>query len=261
MRRLMVAVLVSNLLGWFVAASAYAGQHRTTYGPGGWVPAFNGYDLSGWVVEGTATYKDGDVEKPVWYVEDGKIVWAGKGFGFLRYDKSLCDFRLYLEFRMSEKCNSGIGIRADKFDPKKPDTRPSISGFEIQIFDDAGKEPDVHSSMSLYRYVAPKKNAIKPAGEWNWVLITARGTHLAVILNGQVVQDIDQTQFDAIKDKPLCGFFSVQNHGGYIEFRNIFYKDLTPTYVAHAHRAGPLARLVQRLRAHRTTASCDCTTP
>jgi len=259
--RVTTLVLVTTLIAGFAGSSAIAEAHGVIYGAGGWIPAFNGYDLRGWVVEGTATYKDGDVEKPVWYVEDGKIICAGKGFGFLRYDKSLCDFRLYLEFRMSEKCNSGIGIRADKFDPKKPDTRPSVSGFEIQIFDDAGKQPDVHSSMSLYRYVAPKKNAIKPAGEWNWVLITARGTHLEVILNGQVVQDIDQTQFDAIKDKPLCGYFSVQNHGHYIEFKNIFYKDLTPTCATHVHRVGPLARLVQRLRANRTTTSCGCTNP
>jgi hypothetical protein len=223
----------------------------------GWISAFNGYDLSGWVVEGTATFKENDAEKPVWYVEDGKIVCAGKGFGFLRYDRSLCDFSLYLEFRMSEKCNSGIGIRADKFDPKKPNTRPSISGFEIQILDDSGKEPDVHSSMSLYRYVAPLKNAIKPAGEWNWVKITARGTHIQVILNGQVVQDLDQTDVEQIKNKPLCGFFSVQNHGGYIEFRNIFYKDLTPTIVARPCRVGPLARLIHHFRARRAAHACQ----
>lgn len=164
-----LGVVISTFLVVQNIADARPCVRTRTASSRGWISAFNGYDLSGWVVEGTATFKEGETEKPVWYVEDGKIVCAGKGFGFLRYDRSLCDFSLYLEFRMSEKCNSGIGIRADKFDPKKPDTRPSISGFEIQIFDDAGKEPDVHSSMSLYRYVAPLKNAIKPAGEWNWV--------------------------------------------------------------------------------------------
>ncbi len=261
MQRVAALVSMAVVMTVFAGTPTLAGPHGETRGVGGWVPAFNGYDLTGWVVEGTATYKDGNVEKPVWYVEDGKIVCAGKGFGFLRYDHSLCDFRLYLEFRMSKNCNSGIGIRAEKFDPKKPDTRPSISGFEIQIFDDAGKEPDVHSSMSLYRYVAPKKNAIKLAGEWNWVLITARGTHLEVVLNGQVVQDIDQTQFENIKVKPLCGYFSVQNHGGYIEFKNVFYKDLTASYTLSGHRAGPLARFLQRLHAHRSTSSRNCASP
>lgn len=259
MRRVILATLVANVLGLVIGGAAMAARHecRNVRGAAGWAPAFNGYDLSGWVVEGTATFQQGDTEKPVWYVEDGKIVCAGKGFGFLRYDKPLCDFSLYLEFRLAKNCNSGIGIRADKYDPKRPNTRPSISGFEIQIFDDAGKEPDVHSSMSLYRYVAPKKNAMKPAGEWNWVLITARGTHLEVVLNGQVVHDLDQREVEAIKDKPLCGFFSVQNHGGYIEFRNIFYKDLSPVLAAHPRRVGLLGRWIGRLRGRATAVACE----
>lgn len=258
MRRVILATLAASVVGVFLGETATAARHecRGIRGAAGWVPAFNGYDLSGWVVEGTATFKEGDAEKPVWYVEEGKIVCAGKGFGFLRYDRSLCDFSLYLEFRLAKNCNSGIGIRADKYDPKKPDTRSSISGYEIQIIDDAGKEPDPHSSMSLYRYVAPKKNAMKPAGEWNWVLITARGTHLEVVLNGQVVHDLDQTDIEAIKDKPLCGFFSVQNHGGYIEFRNVFYKDLTPAFAARPRRVGLFGRWVDRLRARRGGMAC-----
>ena len=213
-----------------------------------WEAIFNGSDLSGWVVEGPAVYKDGDQEKPNWFVEDGKIVCAGKGFGFLRFDRTFCDFTLHLEFRMSPNCNSGIGIRGDKYDPKKPDTRPSVSGFEVQIFDDAGKTPDVHSSMSLYRYVAPQKNAIKPAGEWNVVEITARGTRIRVVLNGELVQDVDQSQIEEIRNKPLCGYISVQNHGHLVEFRNVWVRDLTTLVSAPAKRCGLLARWIARLR-------------
>ncbi len=253
-----LSVALSTVLAVQKDAQARLRCRTSSVGLSGWVSAFNGYDLKGWVVEGTETFKEGEVEKPVWYVEDGKIICAGREFGFLRYDRSLCDFSLYLEFRMSKNCNSGIGIRAGKYEPGKSNTRPSISGFEIQILDDAGKEPDVHSSMSLYRYVAPLKNAIKPAGEWNWVQITARGTHIRVVLNGQVVHDLDQTDYEKIKDKPLCGFFSVQNHGGYIEFRNIFYKDLAPTVFAGPRRVGPLAHLIQHLRARRAARSQGC---
>lgn len=213
-----------------------------------WQAIFNGSDLSGWVVEGPATYKDGEQEKPNWFVEDGKIVCAGKGFGFLRFDRTFCDFTLHLEFRMSPNCNSGIGIRADKYDPKKPDTRPSVSGFEVQIFDDAGKAPDVHSSMSLYRYVAPMKNAIKPAGEWNVVEITARGPRIRVVLNGQLVQDVDQSKLEELRDKPLCGYISVQNHGHLVEFRNVWVRDLTTLASVPAKRCGLLSRWIARLR-------------
>ena len=79
------------------------------------VPLIDFQNLDGWVVEGAARYKDGDEEKPVWSVEDGMIVCAGKGFGFLRFDRTFCDFTLHLEFRMSPNCNSGIGIRTVKF--------------------------------------------------------------------------------------------------------------------------------------------------
>ncbi len=213
-----------------------------------WQAIFNGSDLSDWVVEGQATFKEGGEEKPNWFVEDGKIVCAGKGFGFLRFDRTFCDFTLHLEFRMSPNCNSGIGIRADKYDPKKPDTRPSISGFEVQILDDAGKKPDVHSNMSLYRYVAPLKNAIKPAGEWNVVEITARGPRIRVVLNGQLVQDVDQSKIDELRGKPLCGYISVQNHGHLVEFRNVWIRDLTALASAPAKRCGLLSRWIARLR-------------
>ncbi len=232
---------------WILAVDADARLRCKAVQPV-WEAIFNGYDLSNWVVEGPATYKDGDQEKPNWFVEDGKIVCAGKGFGFLRYDRTFCDYTLHLEFRMSPGCNSGIGIRADKYDPKKPDTRPSVSGFEIQILDDAGKTPDVHSSMSLYRYVAPRKSAIRPVGEWNVVEITARGTRLCVVLNGQLVQDVDQSQIESLRDKPLCGYISVQNHGHLVEFRNVWTRDWTTLACAPTRRCGILTRWLARPR-------------
>src|SRR5262249_2727712 len=135
---------------------------------------FNGKDLSGWVIEGTKEYKDKDGQmKPVWQVRDGLLFCDGKGFGFLRWeDKEFADFTLHVEYRMAPKCNSGIGIRTTKFDPKKSTaTRPSYAAYEIQLMDDAGKTPDKHSTGSLYRYVAPKSNPVKPAPEWNAIEI------------------------------------------------------------------------------------------
>jgi hypothetical protein len=75
--------------------------------------------------------------------------------------------------------------------------------------------------MSLYRYVPPKKNASKAAGEWNAVVIECRGPKIRVTLNGEVVQDVDQSTIAAIRDKPLSGYFSLQCHGSPVEFRNL----------------------------------------
>jgi len=183
-------------------------------------PIFNGKDLTGWVVEGTASYKEGDAVKPNWLVVDGKIRCAGRGFGFLRYDAKLDDFTLSLEYKMEKRCNSGIGIRGTKY-TGRAQTRPSFAGYELQILDDGGQPTTDHSSMSLYRYVAAKTNAVKPPGEWNQLVVDCRGPKIRVTLNGRLVQDVDQSTVPAIKDKPLSGYISLQCHGKPIEFRNL----------------------------------------
>jgi hypothetical protein len=191
----------------------------------GFATLFNGKSLEGWIVEGTKTYKDGDVEKPVWTVQDGLIHCAGKGFGFLRYDEKLSDFELRLEYRQKPNSNTGIGIRYEKF-TGAVNTRPSRAGYEIQLLDDGHKPPDDHSTGSLYRYVAPKTSAAKPAGQWNEISIQCVGPKIKIVLNGQVVQDVDQREIKAIAKKPLEGYISVQNHGGVVDFRDIKLKNL-----------------------------------
>ncbi len=69
--------------------------------PKGWTALFNGRDLSGWVVEGTTENKKSGETKPVWSVADGLLHCEGSGFGFLRYDRELCDFTLHVEYRLT----------------------------------------------------------------------------------------------------------------------------------------------------------------
>lgn len=191
----------------------------------GFVDLFNGKDLDGWVVEGASTYKSGDEQKPIWTVKDGAIHCIGKGYGFLRYDQPFGDFELRLKYRMKPSCNSGVGIRHAKFVGTRA-SRPSFSGYEIQLLDDGDKSADKYSTASLYRYVAPKASAAKPAGEWNEIHITCKGPRIKIVLNDEVVQDVDQSKIKAIADKPLEGYLSIQNHGGEIEFRDIQAKQL-----------------------------------
>jgi hypothetical protein len=189
---------------------------------------FNGKDLDGWVAEGAKEYTRDGERVPVWSVKDDMLVCTGKGFGFLRYDKEqFADFVWHVEFRMAPKCNSGLGIRTTVFDSKKSRaTRPSFYSYEIQLTDDAGKPATTHSTGSLYRYVAPRESAIRPAREWNSIDIECRGPRVKVTLNGHEIIDVDQTTIDALKNKPLKGYVCLQNHGGTIEFRNIRIRDL-----------------------------------
>ncbi len=198
------------------------------------VPLFDGKSLAGWVVEGAKTFKDAGKDSPVWVAEDGMIRCrtASGGFGFLRYDRKYSDFSLRLEYRFEKgkkAGNSGVGIRTVPFDPKRStETRPSFAAYEIQLLDDADKKPDRHSTGSLYRYVAPTENAVKPAPEWNTMEVECVGPRIKITLNGKKILDVDQTKVSAIKDKPLEGYICLQCHGHRIDFKNITVRPITP---------------------------------
>ncbi len=196
--------------------------------PQGWLELFNGRDFSGWVIEGP----DGGIERPdgspVWRVENGEIVCAGNRWSFLRYvDRRFADFVFHVEFVMAAGGNSGVGIRTGAIDLNDPqNSRPSCFCYEIQLLDDAGKPPSPFSSGSLYRYVAPRENAMKPAGDWNTLEISCRGPIIDVVFNGQAIHHFDQRTLEQTRHKPLEGHVCLQNHGYPIRFRNVRVRPL-----------------------------------
>jgi hypothetical protein len=191
---------------------------------------FDGKTLDGWVAEGASEYQKDGKAVPVWTARDGLLSCKGKGFGFLRYkEREFGDFTLRFEFRMAPGCNSGLGIRTGAFDPEQSRaTRPSFYSYEIQLMDDSGKPPTTHSTGSLYRYVAPKENPIRPAGEWNAMEVACEGPRIRVRLNGKLIQDVDQSTIEPLKSKPLKGCICLQNHGGTIDFRAIEVEEIKP---------------------------------
>ena len=197
---------------------------------------FDGKSLDGWVVDGPAKGKTG---RTMWSVEDGRIVCLGEAFGFLRYDRrQFSDFTLRVEYRFSPKQganpqgNSGLGIRTGKFDPERSrETRPAYAAFEVQLLDDAGSQPSVHGTGSLYRYKSPTANPARPAPEWNTIEVECAGPRITVRLNGQTILEADQTELADVKtkpagvaapkDKPRRGYIALQSHSGRVEFRKV----------------------------------------
>jgi hypothetical protein len=216
LRRLLVVALLLPL----VPAIATAEE--------GFEDLFDGQSLAGWVIESHADSEVHPDGRPVWSVKDRAIDCDGLGFGFLRYAREpFADVTLRMEFRLGTKadgepCNAGIGLRTGAFDRRRSRaTRPSIRGYELQLLDDAGSPPTTHSSGSLYRYVAPRETCIRPAGEWNELEVSLIGPRIRVILNGRLIQDVDQETIPQIRTKPLSGHISLQNHGGPVRYRNI----------------------------------------
>lgn len=81
----------------------------------------------------------------------------------------------------------------------------------------------------LYGFLTPKKNASKPAGQWQKYEITLIGRQLTVALNGQTVMDKEEmpgiTGGALDSDEGAPGPLMLQGDHGKVWFRNI---EVTP---------------------------------
>lgn len=170
-------------------------------------------------------------------VEDGKFV-CRQG-GKLETKKKYKDFIFRFEFKLTQGGNNGVGVRYTGGGD------PAYSGMEIQILDhlDTKRYSDLNTYQrhgAIYGVVAPKQNPekrdyLKPNGEWNVEEITAIGSYIKVVLNGETILEADISQFQG-KETPdhkahpglnnAEGFISFLGHGDPIEFRSVRVKEL-----------------------------------
>jgi len=191
----------------------------------GFVPLFNGKDLTGWHVQGGGLSK--------WTTEGGSIVCDGKASGWLATDKEYGDFTLKIDWRIKPGGNSGIGLRF----PSNGD--PAFDGFEVQILDDKApaykKSGFAQHTGSIWGQVEPdeSKKKLNPPGQWNSYEITCWGSSVIITLNGVEIKrvELDQETQGARGRKPLSqrprrGFIGMQASTGRVEFRNIFIQEI-----------------------------------
>ena len=175
---------------------------------------FDGGNLKNWVV----------MHGGEWTIENGELVgrngrdWSTnpeKSGSWLRTKDMYEDFELELEYAISEGGNSGIFFRS------AIEKNPAFTGYEMQIVDYYGREPSKHGAGAIYDVAAPAQNPVKPAGEWNHVVIRAQGPRIQFQINGQWV--LDHTGARAAK-----GYIGLQNHDerAVVRFRNIRVRGL-----------------------------------
>ena len=190
----------------------------------GWVLLFDGKTPEGWVNLKSSNIEDGTINP----FKSGNYVTYAK--------EKYADFVLACDFKVSKGCNSGIFIRTGN--PKDP----VQTGIEIQVLDSAGKEKmSKHDCGAIYDLVAPTKNPMKPAGEWNHMEITCDRSRIKVALNGETVAEADLDQWTeagksldgtknkftkALKDFPREGQLGFQDHGQPCWFKNVKLKKL-----------------------------------
>ncbi len=189
----------------------------------GWKLLFDGKTLNGWKATGKA---EG------WTVDKGTITNMMKGGGYLAtVDGNYGNFQFACDFKMDKATNSGIFFHWTNLGD------PVQTGIEMQILDTAGKTPtDKHDCCAMYDCLAPKVDAAKPAGEWNRVVITCKGSMVLIDLNGKRVistnldrwttphlnPDGSPNKFDkAYKDMVQPGYIGLQDHGHKVWFRNL----------------------------------------
>ena len=187
-----------------------------------WRSLFDGKTLGGWVVED---------KKELWAVENGALVCLGRGGGMLRSEEQFVDFALALEYNVDRGVNSGVFVRwSDLRDPVN-------TGIEIQVLDSSGnRRPSKHDSGAIYDLVAPSVNTARPAGQWNRLVITCRGPHIGVRMNGVATTEIDLSRYTqagrnpdggrnkfryALASLPRRGYLGLQNHGGRVAYRDL----------------------------------------
>jgi len=189
----------------------------------GFVPLFNGKDLTGWTGH-TSGY----------VVRDGVLICDPSRHGGNIYTvDEYGDFILRFEFRLTPGANNGLGIRT-------PLTgNPAYEGMEIQILDNTApkyahlKPYQYHGS--IYGVVPAKRGYLRPIGLWNSEEVIAKGKHIIVKLNGTTIvdADIEKASTPTTMDhrphpglKRAKGHIGFCGHGDYVEFRNLRIKKL-----------------------------------
>jgi hypothetical protein len=210
-------------------------QHPTIDADAGWRALFDGTDLRAWTCRATNGKPTGQAN---WEVEDGTI--ARRGGGYLWSNEQFGDFILDMEFKVAPGTNSGIIFRHQ---PDPEAKRYWWNGLlEMQLLDSAGKaESGMHDCGALYDMIAPKRNAMKPANQWNRVTITAQGSRIHIVMNGQEIIEANLDDWSEanknpdgtpnkyhrpMKDLSRTGHILLQEHGGSVWFKNIYIKPL-----------------------------------
>jgi hypothetical protein len=182
----------------------------------GFHPLFNGKDLTGWVTpEDTSLFS----------VENGEIVGRTKNERlkkneFLATEKSYEDFVLKAKVKIRNG-NSGIQFRSKR----KPDG--VVSGPQADVADDQwGLLYEEKGRGILQRYPLDKAKALLKEDGWNEFVITAKGSHVTIDLNGTRIIDRDDPKFD--KEGIIALQIHVWPQPMEVRFKDIEIKELGP---------------------------------
>jgi Domain of Unknown Function (DUF1080) len=237
----MRSTLVLAALVLIAAGQAPAQDASTAAVPEKPTVLFNGKDLSGWEADVPARDKDPNLPES-FIVRNGMLVSMGKPEGHLVTRQAYRDYRLQVEYRFPGKGgNCGVLVHASK---PRALYKMFPQSIEVQMMSgDAGdfwciqediKVPDMErrrprkpdekwggAEGDARRILNLTDGSEKPLGEWNTMVVEARGRSLAVWVNGDKVNE----GFDCTADR---GKIALQAEGTEVEFRKVEIAPLAP---------------------------------
>lgn len=198
--------------------------------PPGFRALFNGKDLTNWQglidvkkrakmsteERKTAQAAANDKVLPHWKVEDGVLVYDGKG-NSLQTVEDFGNVILMVDWKIEKNGDSGIYLRGQP---------------QVQIWDPDSKIAKGIGSGGLYNNQKNERNPLvradNPTGQWNHFEIKMVGDKVTVKLNDKVV--VDNTPLENYWERgqplPARGPIELQHHGDHLWFKNIYVKEL-----------------------------------
>jgi hypothetical protein len=191
----------------------------------GFVPLFNGKDLSGWVNINCAP--------ETFSVQEGMIHCTGAPICALRTDRMYENFVLELEWQhLKAGGNAGVFVWADALPARG---QPFLRSIEVQVLDGRNTEyytshgdvfaihgarltPDRPHPKGAMRSL-PSEWRANPAGQWNHYRITANDGTIKLAVNGREVSG----GYDIT---PRKGYLALESEGSPVLFRNLRIREL-----------------------------------
>ncbi len=241
MRRTLLAFALCSL------ALTGAVAHAADPDAEGFVPMFNGKDLSGWVpvnvAPGTFTMKDGVIHS------------TGVPTGVMRTERQYENFVVEMEWmHLKPKGNAGLFLWGA---PMTAPGTPFARGIEVQILDDAYVSDEARAKRSYTGHgdifpihgatmkpdrphpngsdrCLPSEKRAKPAGQWNHYRVEAIDGVVKLAVNGKVVSGGSNC-------RPRKGYLCLESEGSPAMFRNVRIKEL-PSTNPKPEETAPLAQ-------------------
>ena len=157
----------------------------------GWILLFDGETTNGWM-----TPKKQPL--PLSHVQDGSLNPHPCDY-MLVHEKEWSDFVLSLEVKISPGCNSGVFFRTSPL-TASPGKDVGFNGIELAV--DDTETAGFHDTGAIYDLVKPKKNAMKPAGQWNHIVLTCVDNMISITLNDELVTEMNLDEWTEPGKRP-----------------------------------------------------------